>query len=165
MIAISKVWRRSFGILRLNRRRWSAASDRNCHPGCLAEPSCARKCRNLRSGLLRHPGWSSASLPPSHAPSHQDDRRYALHRSGSPDPSASRDVSSHLDQPRLTLPPAQIERSCPGIGKPSLFIFCKASSQRLLPVSEHVRDQPSRVRPRLADLRAYRPRLLWRRLK
>ena len=73
MIAISKVWRRSFGILRLNRRRWSAASDRNCHPGCLAEPSCARKCRNLRSGLLRHPGWSSASLPPSHAPSHQDD--------------------------------------------------------------------------------------------
>ena len=57
-----------------------------------------------------------------------------------------------------TLPPAQIERSCPGIGKPSLFIFCKAS-QRLLPVSEHVRDQPSRVRPRLADLRAYRPRL------
>ena len=57
-----------------------------------------------------------------------------------------------------TLPPAQIERSCPGIGKPSLFIFCKAS-QRLLPVSKHVRDQPSRVRPRLADLRTYRPRL------
>ena len=54
-----------------------------------------------------------------------------------------------------TLPPAATRRSAPGLAA-SAFIFCKAS-QRLLPVSEHVRDQPSRVRPRLADLRAYRP--------
>ena len=94
MIAVSKVWRRSFGTLRFApRRRWSAASARNCQPGYLAEPGYAHSDRLRRVGPPQHPAWRSASLPPCRGPSHRDGLESGLHRSGSPDPSSSRHSS------------------------------------------------------------------------
>src|SRR3954469_14869937 len=65
MIAVSKVWRRSFGTLRftdLLRPRWSAVSAHSCRPGCPDEPGCARNGQRRRAGLPQHPAWHSASL-------------------------------------------------------------------------------------------------------
>ena len=46
------------------------ASARNCQPGYLAEPGCARSDQLRRVGPPRHLTWRSASLPPCHRPSH-----------------------------------------------------------------------------------------------
>src|SRR4029079_13374509 len=62
-------------------------------PGILPSLAALIATSSARVGPPRHPAWRSASLPPCHGPSPRDGLESGLHRSGSPDPSASRHSS------------------------------------------------------------------------
>ena len=72
MIAVSKVWRRSFGTFRLTSPRWSAACDHSCQPEYPAEPRLRlQRFGADKAGPPQHSASRSASPRPFHEPSHQ----------------------------------------------------------------------------------------------